>query len=210
MAQELPGVGSQPQGVSLPENYIKPELRITRSEAFDEAQSILLQNEVTNEVGNSRSCATWKRSTRSNLDVAGSYHEFGQADDGTAINRLHVGRPHAAAYRTSTSYRVRDGFAWSPWEGLDADIDAAQVLPVVVNRRLYVCWPVFFEKQTTGVDVLSNSTIKEAEDAKVAEEVDHDEYLDYVPNFVVGDDMGMFSGFTMSDYSTSSLEGGRG
>ena len=165
-----------------PENYIKPELRITRSEIFDAAQSILLQNEVTNEVGEQSLLRYLEALDEvSNLEVAGSYHEIGLADDGTAIDRLHVvartrGVPH------KYFYRVRDGLAWSPWEGIDADIDAAQVLPVVVNRRLYVCWPVFFEKQTTGVDVLSNSTMKEAKDAKIAEEVDHDEYLDYVLN----------------------------
>ncbi len=110
-----------------PENYIKPELRITRSEVFDEAQSILLQNEVTNEVGEQSLLRYLEALDEvSNLEVAGSYREIGLADDGTAIDRLHVvartrGVPH------KYFYRVRDGLAWSPWEGLDADIDAAQV-----------------------------------------------------------------------------------
>ena len=141
-----------------PENYIKPELRITRSETFDAAQSILLQNEVTGEVAESALVRYLEQlDDISNLQVAGSYHETGLAEDGeTVIDRLHVvarsrGIPH------KYYYRVRDCFAWSPWEGIDADISADQVMPVVINSRLYLFWPAFFEKQIAGVDVLSNS-----------------------------------------------------
>ena len=73
-------------------------------------------------------------------------------------------------------YRVRDGLAWSPWQEIDADISADQVIPVVINSRLYLFWPVFFEKQIAGVDVLSNSAMQDAKEAQM----EYDEYLDYL------------------------------
>lgn len=171
-----------------PENYIKPELRITRSEIFDAAQSILLQNEVTEDVAEQALLRYLEELDGvSNLEVAGSYHETGLADDGvTAIDRLHVvarsrGIPH------KYYYRVRDGLAWSPWEEIDADISADQVMPVVINSRLYLFWPVFFEKQIAGVDVLSNSTMQDAKDAKLAEVTHDDEYLDYLLHYDFGE-----------------------
>ena len=63
-------------------------------------------------------------------------------------------------------YRVRDGLAWSPWQEIDADIGADQVIPVVIDSRLYLFWPVFFEKQIAGVDVLSNSAMQDAKEAQ--------------------------------------------
>ena len=58
-----------------PENYIKPELRITRSEIFDAAQSILLQNEVTKDVAELALLRYLEELDEiSNLEVAGSYH----------------------------------------------------------------------------------------------------------------------------------------
>ena len=160
-----------------PENYIKPELRITRSEIFDAAQSVLLQNEVTEDVAELALLRYLEElDDISNLEVAGSYHETGLAEDGvTAIDRLHVvGRSRGIPRKYY--YRVRDGLAWSPWQEIDADISADQVIPVVMDSRLYLFWPVFFEKQIAGVDVLSNSAMQDAKEAQI----EYDEYLDYL------------------------------
>jgi hypothetical protein len=162
-----------------PENYIRPELRLTRSETFDSAQSILLQNEVTEEVAEAASLHYLERlDDVSNLQVVGSYHETGVAEDGvTAIDRLHViGRTRGIPHKYY--YRVRDAMAWAPWEAVDADIGADQVMPVVINSRLYLFWPVFLEKQIAGVDVLGSVARQDAKDAKALEMVgDYETYL---------------------------------
>ncbi len=160
-----------------PENYIKPELRITRSEIFDAAQGILLQNEVTDDVAEQSLLRYLEGLDEiSNLEVVGSYHEAGVSE------RLHViGRTRGIPHRYF--YRVRDDKSWRPWETVDADIGADQVLPVAVNQRFYIMWPVFFEKQIAGVDVLSNATMKAAKDAKIEEEISYDEYLDYLLHY---------------------------
>ena len=49
-------------------------------------------------------------------------------------------------------------------------------IPVVIDSRLYLFWPVFFEKQIAGVDVLSNSAMQDAKEAQI----EYDEYLDYL------------------------------
>ena len=164
-----------------PENYIKPELRITRSEIFDAAQSILLQNEVTIDVAEQSLLRYLEGLDEvSNMEVVGSYHEVSLAEDGLdATDRMHVvartrGIPH------KYFYRVRDGRAWSPWEEIDADIGTDQVLPIVVNRRLYLFWPAFFEKQIAGVDVLNKPGMKDAKDAYIASSENYNSYLEYL------------------------------
>ena len=51
--------------------------------------------------------------------------------------------------------------------------------PVVIDSRLYLFWPVFFEKQIAGVDVLSNSAMQDAKEAQI----EYDEYLDYLLHY---------------------------
>ena len=46
---------------------------------------------------------------------------------------------------------------------------------MVIDSRLYLFWPVFFEKQIAGVDVLSNSAMQDAKETNI----EYDEYLDY-------------------------------
>ncbi len=166
-----------------PENYIKPELRSTRSETFDAAHSILLQNEVVNEVAEQSLLRYLEALDEvSHLAVVGSYHELIPEDktkNQEAIEKLHVvartrGIPH------KYFYRVRDAKFWRPWEAIDADVGADQVLPVVVNGRLYLFWPVFFEKQIAGVDVLKKPGMKEAKDDKVASSENYSSYLEYL------------------------------
>ena len=187
-----------------PENYIKPELRITRSETFDAAQSVLLQNEVTTEVAEQSLLRYLEGLDEvSNMEVVGSYHELVPAEDEDGMettDRLHVvartrGIPH------KYFYRVRDGKVWSPWEDVDADIGADQVLPVVINRRLYLFWPVFFEKQITGNEVLDEATIN-----SVVYENAYDSYLDYIFHWRWDDSADWLEGFSLSDLAYDSLE----
>ena len=174
-----------------PENYIKPELRITRSEIFDAAQSVLLQNEVTKDVAELALLRYLEElDDIANLEVAGSYHEMGLAEDAvTVIDRLHVvGRSRGIPRKYY--YRVRDGLSWSPWQEIDADISADQVIPVVIDSRLYLFWPVFFEKQIAGVDVLSNSAMQDAKEAQI----EYDDYLNYLLHWeYVGSDGSIWS-----------------
>jgi len=47
MAQELPRVGGQPKGLSLPELYIDPSLRDNKTHLFRELEEELLQEKIT-------------------------------------------------------------------------------------------------------------------------------------------------------------------
>ena len=73
------------------------------------------------------------------------------------FNILHVfGRtftmPHSYYYRRFTTFvnnnppsnnPTRWTSSWSAWEKVDLNIEGDHLIPVVYNRRLYLCWPIF-------------------------------------------------------------------
>jgi hypothetical protein len=76
------------------------------------------------------------------------YHQKGVSADGLpAIDVLHIfGRtnntPHVYYYR-----RCIDKTRWTAWEKVDVDIEGNHLIPVIWNRRLYLFWAIFSEKQ---------------------------------------------------------------
>ncbi|MFY0598322.1 MAG: hypothetical protein JXR03_01540 [Cyclobacteriaceae bacterium] len=122
-----------------PENWIEPELRDDKSPFFEELEDELLQGEVTDE---SAEIAYLNYLNKLDdvalLEISGIYNE---EDRGI----LHVyartkNEPHRYYYRTQ-----EDGFRWTPWQGMDLDIEGDHLVPVVFNRRPMIFWPVFSE-----------------------------------------------------------------
>jgi len=130
-----------------PENWIEPELRDDKSPFFSEAESELLQNDVTADVAEDIFMTYLERlDSVARLEIAGMYLEA--AADGQP-EVLHVfGRTYGST-TPSYYYRQRVNGRWTAWETVDLDISERQILPIVWNRRLYLFWPVFTERGET-------------------------------------------------------------
>jgi hypothetical protein len=124
-----------------PENWIEPELKKDRSEFFKELENELLQNEINqNNVEKAFTNYLEKLDGVAQLEIAGFYQE--DDADNTIIHvfgRTPGGEPHLYYYRR---YDYRQ---WWPWEKVDLDIQGDYLVPVVVNNRLFLFWPVFTE-----------------------------------------------------------------
>jgi hypothetical protein len=124
-----------------PENWIEPELKKDRSSFLKDLETELLQNEINQDtVEAAFTKYLEKLDGVAQLEVAGFYHE----DDGDlailhVFGRTRGAEPHLYYYRTF-DYRQ-----WTPWQRVDLDIQGDYLIPVVVNKRLYLFWPVFLE-----------------------------------------------------------------
>jgi hypothetical protein len=124
-----------------PENWIEPELKQDRSPFFKDLENELLQNEINQQtVETAFANYLDKLDGVAQLEIAGFYQE----DDADAA-MLHVfGRtPGAEPHRYY--YRRYDYRQWTPWEQVDLDIQGEYLIPAVVNKRLFLFWPVFTE-----------------------------------------------------------------
>jgi hypothetical protein len=134
-----------------PENWIEPELKPDRSTFFKDLENELLQNDV-----NASTVETVfgkyleKLDGVAQLEIAGFYQE----DDGDdtivhVFGRTKGAEPHLYYYRRYDYRR------WTPWEKVDLDIQGDYLIPAVVNKRLFLFWPVFTEVP----DEAANSTV---------------------------------------------------
>ncbi|HUG67047.1 MAG TPA: neuraminidase-like domain-containing protein [Pirellulaceae bacterium] len=124
-----------------PENWIEPELKKDRSPFFKDLENELLQNEI-NQYSVETAFLNYleKLEGVAQLEIAGFYQE----DDGDdaiihVFGRTKGGEPHLYHYRR---YDYRQ---WSPWEKVDLDIQGDYLIPAVINKRLFLFWPVFTE-----------------------------------------------------------------
>lgn len=169
-----------------PENWIRPELRDVKSPFFEELQSDLLQNDVSDETVRS----AFKKyliqvNDVANLEVVGHYLE-GEPGPGITKGKMHVvartcNAPHFFYYR----YYDYESSNWYPWEKMEVDIpsidieneqgevtnNGAFVIPIVWNGRLFVFFPQFLRKNWTSTlakqrsasDSGTNSTLEDSE-----------------------------------------------
>ncbi len=138
-----------------PENFVEPELRDDKSPFFLDLENALGHKEMTaGSVEDAFLGYLESLDGVTQLTVAGIYHEVEHDSEGNvAVDVLHVlGRtastPPRWFYRKAdvglgpdTSVASEWGWSWSPWEKVDAEIDAVAVLPVIWNRRLFLFWP---------------------------------------------------------------------
>ena len=134
-----------------PENWILPELKRDRSPFFKDLEKELLQNEI-NQHTVEAAFANYleKLDGVAQLEIAGFYQE----DDGDNTI-LHVFGRTTGAEPHLYYYRRFDFRQWTPWEKVDLDIQGDYLIPAVVNKRLFLFWPVFTEVP----DESGNSTV---------------------------------------------------
>jgi hypothetical protein len=135
-----------------PENWIEPELKKDRSSFFKDLENELLQNEINQDtVEKAFINYLEKLDGVAQLEIAGFYQE----DDGNeaiihVFGRTMGAEPHIYYYRR---YDYRQ---WTPWEKVDLDIQGDYLIPAVVNKRLFLFWPIFTEVP----DETENSTVR--------------------------------------------------
>ncbi|HEX8720433.1 MAG TPA: neuraminidase-like domain-containing protein [Pyrinomonadaceae bacterium] len=145
-----------------PENWIEPELRKDKSQFFKDLEAELLQNEIT-QFSAETALQNYLEKLRGveQLEVAGFYHE----DDGdNAI--LHVFGRTTDAEPHTYYYRRYDYSQWTPWERVELDIEGDYLIPAVVNRRLFLFWPIF--KEVPDDDLNSSAPIPDLVDGTTA------------------------------------------
>jgi hypothetical protein len=147
-----------------PENWIEPELRDDKSPFFQELESELLQNDVTNEAAEKAlSNYLYKLDQVARLEICGMYLQEDFVPGEEFDSMLHVfGRTMGGAARSYYYRRLIDNKIWTPWEKVELDIHGLQgsdealssgihLLPVVWNRRLYLFWLIFTDKKKIPV-----------------------------------------------------------
>lgn len=135
-----------------PENWIEPELKKDRSPFFKDLENELLENEIKQEtVEKAFINYLEKLDSVAQLEIAGFYQE----DDGNNTI-LHVFGRTTGVEPYLYYYRRYDYRQWTPWEKVDLDIQGDYLIPAVVNKRLFLLWPVFTEIP----DEQANSTVE--------------------------------------------------
>jgi len=124
-----------------PENWIEPELKKDRSQFFKDMENELLQNEI-----NQYTAETAFQNYLEKLDGVAQIEigGFYQEDDGDNTI-LHVFGRTAGAEPHLYYYRRYDYRQWTPWEKVDLDIQGDYLIPAVLNKRMFLFWPVFTE-----------------------------------------------------------------
>jgi Tc toxin complex TcA C-terminal TcB-binding domain/Neuraminidase-like domain/Salmonella virulence plasmid 28.1kDa A protein len=124
-----------------PENWIEPELKKDRSPFFKDLENTLQQNEITQDnVEVAFASYLEKLDGVGQLEIAG----FFQEDDGD-LAILHVFGRTRGAEPHLYYYRRYDFRQWSPWEAVELEIRGDYLIPAVVNKRLFLFWPIFTE-----------------------------------------------------------------
>jgi hypothetical protein len=138
-----------------PENYLRPELRASKTPAFHTLESDLLQGEITPEAVERAYKKYLDEYTEvSRLAIGGGYVYIG--DDDSARDLVLFGRtrtqPRRYYYRRA---RFRSGdklsASWEPWRKVDVQIDADEVNPVHAFDRVFVFWTTVEAVPPAGV-----------------------------------------------------------
>jgi hypothetical protein len=124
-----------------PENWIEPELKKDRSPFFRDLENELVQNDINQYTVESAFANYLERlDSVAQLEIAGFYQEdSGDSYIVHVFGRTPGAEPHGYYYRR---YDYRQ---WTPWEKVELDIQSDYLIPVVINQRLFLFWPVFTE-----------------------------------------------------------------
>ncbi|WP_285584997.1 hemopexin repeat-containing protein [Herbidospora sp. NBRC 101105] len=149
-----------------PENYIRPELRDTKTPAFKELEDDLLQGEITPEsVQRAYKRYLDEYTEVSRLAIAGAY-VYRADDDAEGTRQLVLfGRTRTEPRRWYfREAEFRDGerlsASWEPWSRVDVQIEAEQVHPVHAFGRVFVFWTIVesVAPEDTGKTVITTTT----------------------------------------------------
>jgi hypothetical protein len=136
-----------------PENYIRPELRDTKTPQFQELENALLQGELS--PAYVESCFMGYLdgfAAVGNLKITGANVYKDGKDDVLILFGHTRTEPSQYYYRTAKfTTKVADMAQWEPWKKVEASIDAARVFPVHAFGRLMVFWiEIQAREETSG------------------------------------------------------------
>ncbi len=128
----------------FPENWLEPEWRDDKTHLFRELEGKLLQGDVSNDLVEDAFFDYLKKLEElARLDIVALYCEENETTP--QANKLHVigrtfGLPHKYFYRQYAQQM------WTPWEPVEAEIDADHIVAVMWRGRLHLFWVTFVEK----------------------------------------------------------------
>ena len=134
-----------------PENYIRPELRSTKTTEFKDLETTLLQGDITLDTVEAAYTAYLESfGVVSNLKIAGaSVYDVGVYQNGGERVLALFGHTRmqprqfycrTASYAKQAPPHTGDLAVWNPWEKVDQTIDADRVFPIMANGRLMLFW----------------------------------------------------------------------
>lgn len=132
-----------------PENWVQPELREDKSVFFQEFEDEIAQADVTPAlVEDAFVRYLEKLDDVAWLDVVAEYHEqeTDPTSDDLVYDVLHVIARSFTSPRRYYYRRRHDGARWTAWEPINLDIVGDQIVAVVWNRRLHLCWLTLTEQ----------------------------------------------------------------
>jgi hypothetical protein len=132
----------------FPESYILPELRDDKTPLFEDLESALLQQPITEEsVEDAYATFMSGLDQLSKLKIAGSFHDI---DQGSGTDVLHLfgvtpADPPTFFYRTieNASHGETESdqaVTYTPWAPVSLQIHCREVSPIVYLGRLFVFW----------------------------------------------------------------------
>ncbi|MGA9379386.1 MAG: neuraminidase-like domain-containing protein, partial [Phormidium sp.] len=126
-----------------PENYIRPELRDTKTPAFKTLEEDLLQGEIT-EASVQRAYKKYldEYTEVSRLTIAGGYvyspSDLNNGEQNLILFGSTKTDPRRYYYRFAEF--KSDSVLWKPWLSVNVQIDADRVYPVFAFGRVFVFW----------------------------------------------------------------------
>ncbi|NEO90758.1 MAG: hypothetical protein F6K56_11100, partial [Moorea sp. SIO3G5] len=140
-----------------PENYIRAELRDTKTPEFKALEQELLQGEL-NEANVTQAFNRFidQYTELSQLKVAGGYlydHPENSADKNIVLFGHTISDPRRYYYRSATFINgSSDSVNWQPWEEVNIQINSERLYPVYTLNRVYVFWAEIEQKSSIGSD----------------------------------------------------------
>lgn len=143
-----------------PENYIRPELRDSKTPGFKVLEEDLLQGEITVDlVAKAYKKYLDEYTEVSKLEVVGGC-VYDAPEAKNEKNLVLFGRtktqPWRYYYRTAIFVDQQKGSLWNPWYSVNVQIEGNKVYPVFAFNRVFVFWT---KLETVIKDDASNTTI---------------------------------------------------
>ncbi|MFT5838529.1 MAG: hypothetical protein ACI9UT_001022 [Flavobacteriales bacterium] len=137
-----------------PENYIRPELRDTKTPEFKTLEEQLLQGEL-NEANITRVFNHYidQYSDVSQLKISGGYVYDDQADKNIVLFGRTKSDPRRYFYRTAKFTEGKTEAAnWQPWAEVNVHILSDRVYPVFAFNKIFIFWAVIETKSSNNAN----------------------------------------------------------